>query len=201
SRISRHRSAASGTCTAGTLGLPASSRGIGGRRPPPPRTEQRPRLHYRRRPPIPRLDAGRPSVPAVHVHLLSNGNYHVAITNSGAGYSRWRDLAVTRWHEDPTRDPWGSFCYVRDVPTGAFWSLAHQPTLVLAQGYEAIFSQGRAEFRRRDGDLQTHVEISISPEDDIELRRVSITNRGRSAHTLELTSFAEVVLAPRAADA
>ncbi|MEO8182825.1 MAG: glucoamylase family protein, partial [Deltaproteobacteria bacterium] len=139
--------------------------------------------------------------PAPEVHLLSNGKYHVAITNSGAGYSRWRDLAVTRWHEDPTRDPWGSFCYVRDVTSGAFWSVAHQPSLVLAQNYEAIFSLGRAEFRRRDGDFETYVEVSVSPEDDVELRRVSITNRGSKARTLDLTSFAEVVLAPRGADA
>ncbi|MEY4544075.1 MAG: hypothetical protein RL685_270 [Pseudomonadota bacterium] len=142
-----------------------------------------------------------PDTPAPEVHLLSNGTYHVAITNSGGGYSRWRDLAVTRWHEDPTRDPWGSFCYVRDVTTGAFWSVAHQPTLVRGQSYEAIFSQGRAEFRRSDGDITTHVEISISPEDDIELRRVSITNRGRSARLIEVTSYAEVVLNQPAADA
>ncbi|HVZ34539.1 MAG TPA: glucoamylase family protein, partial [Polyangiaceae bacterium] len=142
-----------------------------------------------------------PDSPTPEVHLLSNGTYHVAITNSGGGYSRWRDLAVTRWHEDATRDSWGSFCYVRDLPSGAFWSVAHQPSLVRAQSYEAIFSQGRAEFRRRDRGLATHVEISISPEDDIELRRVSITNRSRSARTLELTSYAEVVLSQAAADA
>ncbi len=139
------------------------------------------------------------AVPAIH--LLSNGTYHVVITNSGGGYSRWRDLAVTRWHEDPTRDSWGSFCYLRDVANGAFWSVAHQPSLKRATSYEAIFSQGRAEFRRRDGDIDTHVEISISPEDDIELRRVSLTNRARTARTIELTSFAEVVLTQPAADA
>jgi cyclic beta-1,2-glucan synthetase len=139
--------------------------------------------------------------PAPEVHLLSNGRYHVAITNAGGGYSRWRDLAVTRWHEDPTRDCWGSFCYLRDVTTGAFWSATHQPSLVRAQSYEAIFSQGRAEFRRRDGDIETHVEIGISPEDDVELRRISIANRGRGARTMELTSFAEVVLTQAAADA
>ncbi|HEX2656825.1 MAG TPA: glucoamylase family protein, partial [Polyangia bacterium] len=141
-----------------------------------------------------------PNTESPEVHLLSNGRYHVAITNAGGGYSRWRDMAITRWHEDATRDNWGSFCYVRDVATQAFWSLAHQPTLKPSAGYEAIFSQGRAEFRRRDGDLQTHAEISISPEDDVELRRLSITNRGRSKRTLELTSFAEVVLASAAAD-
>jgi cellobiose phosphorylase len=142
-----------------------------------------------------------PNTPVPAVHLLSNGSYHVAITNAGGGYSKWRDLAVTRWHEDPTRDCWGSFCYLRDVTSGAFWSVAHQPTLQRATSYEAIYSQGRAEFRRRDGDIDTHVEICISPEDDIELRRVTLNNRGRIPRTIELTSYAEVVLAPPAADA
>jgi cellobiose phosphorylase len=125
----------------------------------------------------------------------------VAVTAAGGGYSRWRDLAVTRWHEDPTRDCWGAFCYLRDVETGEFWSTAHQPTLKKAVSYEAIYSQGRAEFRRRDGDIDTHVEIGVSPEDDVELRRVNVTNRGRTPRTIELTSFAEVVLASPAADA
>ncbi|OGQ17854.1 MAG: cyclic beta 1-2 glucan synthetase [Deltaproteobacteria bacterium RBG_16_71_12] len=141
-----------------------------------------------------------PHTPRPEVHLLSNGQYHVAVTNAGGGYSRWRDLAVTRWREDPTRDCWGTFLYLRDTETGAFWSAAHQPTLVRATSYEAIFSQGRAELRRVDGDIESQVEISVSPEDDIELRRVTVTNRGRAARTLELTSYAEVVLAPPAAD-
>ncbi|MEA2736003.1 MAG: cyclic beta,2-glucan synthetase, partial [Humisphaera sp.] len=142
-----------------------------------------------------------PHTPAPEVHLLSNGRYHVMVTAAGGGYSRWRDLAVTRWQEDPTRDGWGTFCYLRDVESGEFWSSAHQPTLKRAAKYEAIYSQGRAEFRRRDGDIDTHVEISVSPEDDIELRRINVTNRGRTSRTIEFTSFAEVVLATPAADA
>jgi cellobiose phosphorylase len=141
-----------------------------------------------------------PNTPVPEAHLLSNGRYHVAITAAGGGYSRWRELAITRWHEDPTRDCWGTFCYVRDLKTGEFWSTAHQPTLKRATSYEAIYSQAKAEFRRRDGDIDSHIEISVSPEDDIELRRISITNRGRTSRTIELTSFAEVVLAPQAAD-
>ncbi|HEY5935863.1 MAG TPA: glucoamylase family protein, partial [Kofleriaceae bacterium] len=142
-----------------------------------------------------------PNTPAPEVGLLSNGRYHVAITNAGGGYSRFHDLAVTRWHEDPTRDAWGSFCYLRDVASGSFWSAAHQPTLRPAKRYEAIFSPGRAEFRRSDEQLETHVEISVSPEDDIELRQISITNLGKARRTIELTSYAEVVLATQAADA
>ncbi len=142
-----------------------------------------------------------PSTPTPQVHLLSNGRYHLAITNAGGGYSRWRDLAVTRWHEDTTCDASGSFGYLRDVGSGAYWSLAHQPTLIPGASYEAIFTKGRAEFRRVDRDIECHVEIAISPEDDIELRRVSLTNRGRSVRTIELTTYAEVVLCQPAADA
>ena len=142
-----------------------------------------------------------PTTPSPEVHILSNGRYHVAISNAGGGYSRWRDLAVTRWREDGTRDNWGSFCYVRDLASEPFWSVTHQPTLKQAGSYEAIFSQGRAEFRRRDGDLQCYTEISVSPEDDVEVRRVSVTNRSATRKTVELTTFSELVLAPDAADA
>jgi cyclic beta-1,2-glucan synthetase len=140
------------------------------------------------------------NTPSPEVQLLSNGTYHVMVTNAGGGYSRWRDLAVTRWREDPTCDGWGGFCYLRDVDTGDFWSTTHQPSRVTAESYEAIFSQGRAEFRRHDREIETHVEICVSPEDDVELRRVCLTNRGAAPRTIELTSFAEIVLAKAAAD-
>ncbi len=135
------------------------------------------------------------------VQLLSNGRYHVMITNAGGGYSRWKDIAVTRWQEDSTRDDWGAFCYIRDAGSGEFWSTAYQPALKRSKNYEAIFSEGRVEFRRRDHDIDTHTEIAVSPEDDIELRRITITNRGRTRREIEVTSYAEVVLAPPAADA
>ncbi len=139
--------------------------------------------------------------PTPQVQLLSNGRYQVMISNAGGGYSRWRDLAVTRWREDSTRDNWGTFIYLRDAVSGEFWSAAHQPTLKRAQSYEAMFSEGRAEYRRRDQDIETYCEIVVSPEDDIELRRVRITNRSGQRRTIELTSYAEVVLATPAADA
>src|SRR4029079_1543059 len=82
-----------------------------------------------------------PSGPVPEVHLLSNGRYHVVITNAGGGYSRWHDFAVTRWRGDPTRDCFGTFCYLRDLDSGALWSTAWQPTLKSAKRYQAIFTQ------------------------------------------------------------
>ena len=141
-----------------------------------------------------------PNTPIPEVQLLSNGRYHVMVTNSGGGYSRWKDLAVTRWREDSTCDHWGTFCYIRDMTTGAYWSTAHQPTLKRSEHYEAIFSEGRAEFRRRDHDFDTHTDIVVSPEDDIEMRRIRITNRAQTPRTIEVTSYSEVVIAPSASD-
>ncbi|MCG6912076.1 MAG: cyclic beta 1-2 glucan synthetase [Deltaproteobacteria bacterium] len=142
-----------------------------------------------------------PDTPIPEVQLLSNGKYHVMITNAGGGYSRWKDLAVTRWREDSTCDNWGTFCYLRDVTSGKYWSTAYQPTLKGSEKYEAIFSEARAEFRCRAHGIDTHTEIAVSPEDDIELRRIRISNRSRTRRAIEVTSYAEVVLASPAADA
>lgn len=135
------------------------------------------------------------------VQLLSNGRYHVMVTNAGGSYSRWRDLSLTRWREDSTCDQWGSFCYVRDLADSSVWSTAHQPTLKMVSNYEVIFSEARAEFRLHHNGFDMHTEIVVSPEDDIELRRTRITNRSRVTRTIDVTSYAEVVLAPAAADA
>ncbi|MFH1664588.1 MAG: glucoamylase family protein, partial [Candidatus Omnitrophota bacterium] len=135
------------------------------------------------------------------VHLLSNGRYNVMITNSGGGSTRWKDLAVSRWKGDTTRDDDGSFCYIRDADTGEVWSAGYRPAMKMPERYEAIFSMGKAEFRRRDKEVDTHTQIAVSPEDDIELRRINITNGSRDRKTMELTSYSEVVLAPHEADA
>jgi cellobiose phosphorylase len=142
-----------------------------------------------------------PDSPIPELQLLSNGRYHVMVTNAGGGYSRWKNIAVTRWREDSTCDNWGMFCYLRDVTSGDVWSTAYQPTHKGLEKYEAIFSEARAEFRRRDHDIETHTEIAVSPEDDIELRRVTVTNRSQTRRVIDLTSYAEVVLASPAADA
>jgi cyclic beta-1,2-glucan synthetase len=141
------------------------------------------------------------TTPVAGVQLLSNGRYHVMLTNAGGGYSRWKDLAVTRWREDATCDNWGLFCFIHDIGAHKVWSAAFQPMLATADSYEATFTEPKVEFRRRDDQIDTHTDIAVSPEDDIELRRVRLINRSRSRKTIEVTSYAEVVLAPPAADA
>ena len=139
--------------------------------------------------------------PEPEVQLLSNGRYHLMITAAGGSRSIWNTLALTRWHADFTRDNWGLFCYLKDLESGNWWSATVQPTLRRGQNYEATFSEGKAEFRRRDGQIEMFMQVTVSPEDDIELRRIALTNHGTVARRIELTTYAEVVLALPAADA
>jgi cyclic beta-1,2-glucan synthetase len=141
-----------------------------------------------------------PALRAPQINILSNGQYQVVVTNAGGGYSRWRDLALTRWREDATTDSWGTFIYVRDPATGELWSAGYQPALRSTERYEAIFTPGIAGFRQHHPDLEIQTQICVSPEDNVELRCVTLTNHFREERLVELTSYAEVVLAVPAAD-
>ena len=141
-----------------------------------------------------------PHTPIPELQLLGNGNYQVMVTNSGGGYSRWQDLSVTRWREDSTQDNFGIFCYIKDVNTGNFWSNTYHPTMQESTDYHTIFSQGTIEFHRKDFGFETKTQIVVSPEDDVEIRKIKITNRTQATKVLEITSYTEIVLASQASD-
>src|SRR5262245_352550 len=138
--------------------------------------------------------------PHPHVALLSNGRYGVLITAAGAGYSSWRDLDVTRWREDATRDCWGQFCYVRDLSEGTDWSTGHQPLGRAPAEHAVACDADRAEFRRRDGDVETRWAVCVAPDHDADVRVVTLVNRGSRPRDLDVTSYAEVCLNQRRAD-
>jgi cyclic beta-1,2-glucan synthetase len=141
-----------------------------------------------------------PHGPVPQTHLLSNRRYAVMLTAAGSGYSRWRDIAVTRWREDATCDDSGTYFFLRDVDSGESWSAGFQPCGVEPESYEATFFEDRAEIIRRDGSIVTKLEVIVSSEDEAEVRRVSLTNLGLRTREIDVTSYAEVVLATHAAD-
>src|SRR5262250_2321653 len=119
------------------------------------------------------------------VALLSNGSYNVMVTSAGAGYSSWGDLDVTRWREDVTRDCWGQFCYVRDLTVNTMWSVGHQPLCGAADEYEFEFHGDRADFRRRDGDVETRWAVCVVPDADCEVRAMTLVNHGSRPREIE----------------
>ncbi|MGH7464525.1 MAG: glucoamylase family protein, partial [Longimicrobiales bacterium] len=142
----------------------------------------------------------RPDTPSPHIALLGRAPYTLMVSHNGSGYSRYEDQAVTRWRADGTRDASGQFCYIKDVTQGRIWSTAHQPVCVPADSYRAYLATDRVTFHRTDGDIETRTEIAVVPDDAAEVRRVTLTNHGRDAREIELTSYGEIVLGPVEAD-
>lgn len=134
------------------------------------------------------------------VNLLSNENYSLMITNTGGGYSRWQSIDITRWRADTTRDAWGSFYYLKDMKSGAVWSATYQPTQNSGKEYSVNFKGDKAEFKRKDYNIETQTEIVVSPEDNAEIWLVTLANHSSETRHIEITSYMELALAPHLAD-
>lgn len=134
------------------------------------------------------------------VNLLSNGSYSVMLTNSGGGYSKWKDNDITRWRADTTCDSWGSFCYIKDIQSGKFWSTTFHPTGNKGQNFNVHFKADKVEFTRKDEEIVTTTSITVSPQDNVEVRLIVLANLSKRERTLELTSYQELALAPHTAD-
>jgi cyclic beta-1,2-glucan synthetase len=137
--------------------------------------------------------------PIPQVHVLSQGDTSLLITNAGGGYSQWREFALTRWHADTTLDQWGTWIYVQDRESGALWSAACQPVGCAPEKQEVLFYPHKVEFRRSDNGISLHTEITVST-DGIEIRRVNILNESDRPRRLKFTSYGEVTLAEQSAD-
>lgn len=133
--------------------------------------------------------------PIPMVHSISNGQYSVMITNSGSGFSRYQGISLSRWREDVTQDAWGTYFYIQNLNSGDVWSAAYHPCRNPGENYKVTYAPDQVEFCRKDGNITTHTEIVVSPEDQAEMRRISLTNHSKHDRVVEITSYFEVVLA------
>ena len=140
------------------------------------------------------------NTPQPRVSLLGNLPYTTIVSNAGSGGSRYGDTAINRWRNDGTRDDYGQWCYVRDVTVGRVWSAGHQPVCAEAEWYRVLFASDRATFHRRDGEIETTMEIAVAPGEAAEVRRITLINTSSTTREIELTSYLEVVLASADSD-
>jgi len=142
----------------------------------------------------------RPNPILPKVHILSNGNYSVMITDRGTGYSKNKMVSVTRWREDSVLDSFGTFFYLHNIDTNELWSTTYAPLNVMPDKYEVVFMSDKAVFKRTDGNIETQMEVMVASGDNVEIRKISLKNHGTKDCIIELTSYCEIVLAPKEAD-
>lgn len=143
---------------------------------------------------------GVPAGELPNVHLLANGSYSVMVTDGGSGYSKNNDMAVARWRESLRGHSSGFFIYVQNINSNNVWSATYEPYNIEPEEYRVVFSPDKAEFIRKDGNIETHTQIVVSPEDNAEIRTVTLTNNSRYSRVVEVTSYLEVVLTHPDAD-
>ena len=142
-----------------------------------------------------------PPAAAPRLALLGHGDYATMVTAAGSGWSRWRGLAITRWREDVTCDPWGSWFYLRCMESGKTWSPSAQPLGLDPAAIETRFDEHAARFAHRHGRLATTLEIAVDPESALEVRGIGLRNDGNRAREIKITSCLELVLGPPQGDA
>ncbi len=133
-------------------------------------------------------------------NLMSNGHYSLMLTATGSGYSRWNDLAVTRWQPDPTEDRLGTYIFISDAETGEWWSATAEPKQGPNETVQTLFCDDKATFIKSVGTLRSEVECIVVSEGNGEGRRIVIFNDGSTDRQIEVTSFAELALAPEISD-
>lgn len=139
----------------------------------------------------------KPALTAIPVtHFIGNGSYSVMVTNSGSSFSSYQQMAISRWRSDYTQESWGMYFYIQNLNSGNFWSATYQPLHNVGKDYQVTYAPDKVEFQRQDGNIKTRTQIFVSPEDQVEIRRLTLTNISQHERILEITSFFEVVLAP-----
>ncbi|WP_428910308.1 GH36-type glycosyl hydrolase domain-containing protein [Niallia sp. Krafla_26] len=141
-----------------------------------------------------------PNTHTPEVNILSNGTLTTVITNSGSGFSSYKGLLVSRWRPDPVMDQWGNYIYIRDMSNDEVWSPSYQPCKVISTDGLVSFGLDKASFMRKDGEIKTTMEISVSPEWNAEIRRITLSNVSKESKVLEVTTFTELALANPIAD-
>lgn len=143
---------------------------------------------------------GSPGTIPPNIHMLSNGEYSVLITDGGSGRSLCGDMAVNRWEADHVNKK-GFYIFIQNINSNTAWSATYDPFGHEPEKYRVVFSPDKAEFTRKNGNIESYLEITVSPEDNAEIRRISITNHSGHVRYVELTSFFEAVAAPPREDA
>ncbi|MDP2619785.1 MAG: glucoamylase family protein [Hyphomicrobiales bacterium] len=137
-----------------------------------------------------------PNQPDLQLHVMGNGSLASWISDAGGGALWWRNQALTRWTGDDVSRGGDTRIYVSERESGAVWSLGGHAS---NRSSDTNFHAHKIEFHERVEGLSTNLEIAIAPSDDVEIRRVTIFNDSDRAREIDVTSYAEVVLAPAAA--
>jgi len=126
-------------------------------------------------------------------HILTNGSYSTMLTDRGLGYSKYKNIFISRWRNDYISSIYGNIFYIKDVRDNKVWSSTYFPNITIPDSYSVTFAGDKAKFVRKDGNIETHQEVVVSPEDNVEIRRITLINHDDKEKEFEITSYFELI--------
>lgn len=132
--------------------------------------------------------------------LLSNGSFSSMITTTGSGYSKKDNNLLYRWKGDSTSDNSGMFFYIKNITSNKYWSTTYEPCKSEGDYYKVDFSIDKGCFYTKHDDIESKLEVVVSLEDDVDIRKLTLKNTGDKEELLEITSYMETTLTSFAGD-
>ncbi len=134
------------------------------------------------------------------IGVVSNGQYTVLLNDRGSGFSRYRNILINRYRKI-TADHYGTYLYIRNLRNDKLWCNTYSPLDVMPSQYRVSFASDKVSYMRLDDEIETKTEITVAKDHYAEIRRYTFTNNGTLDVDLEITSYGEVVMANKDADA
>ena len=134
------------------------------------------------------------------IGVVSNGLYTVLLNDRGSGFSRYRNILVNRYRKI-SADHYGTYLYIRNLRNDKLWCNTYSPLDVMPSQYRVSFASDKVSFMRVDDEIETKTEITVVKDYFAEIRRFTFTNNSELDVDLEITSYGEIVMAPRDTDA
>ena len=135
--------------------------------------------------------------PKGNVNITSNDRYTLLINDFGEGYSKLDNVYMTKY-TDAYRQ--SNVIYIKDIIQNEYWSNTLHPTKKEPDEYAVSFSPSESKFYRRDGEIETLTRISVSPDENVELRQVEVRNNKSIPVNIDIMSYAEIILTDQNSD-
>ncbi len=136
-----------------------------------------------------------PDTPLPWLNYLGSEQYFGIISNTGGGYSFYRDARLRRLtryrYNNAPWDSGGRYLYLRDAKSGEFWSPTWQPTRRSLEDYTCRHGLGYTLISSTYQGIEASTCYFVPQGENLEIWQLTLTNHRDEAADLAVFSFIE----------
>lgn len=134
-----------------------------------------------------------------NLNVISNGNYTVCMNQDGSGFSKYKDILINRYKE--TEEGFqGIQFYLKNIENQKIWNIHLQPEEYHQNNYKIEFTPDTNKIIKKEANTEIIMENMITPNDNVEIRKMKLKNFGNIAEIIEVSAVLEPVLSTASQD-